>query len=312
MFYYVNGLVFYQTFVFFGKIYTMHRIPLALLFTGVMIACSEPAPVEEASGETAEPSPRGSLFIIGGGSRPAAMITELTELAGLQQSGYGVILPMSSEEPDSSVYYASLQFSEQGLTNIIGMNFREAEDYSAARIDSVRNASMIYISGGDQNRFMEAVRETALATAIRDAYYQGAVVAGTSAGAAVMSLKMITGNERKHPDYSTTFQHIQPNNIEIAEGLGLIKGAIIDQHFVRRSRYNRLISAALEYPEELGIGIDESTAIIVQGDSARVTGESQVILFKNQASTEVQGELLGSRDIQMEILLPGDTFTINR
>ncbi len=284
---------------------------LALVISLVFLACTNPE--EEKNAEITQPEVpenAGTLFIIGGGSRPPALVSELIELAGIRDQGYGIILPMSSEEPDSSIYYARLQFEDAGLTNVRGMHFSEPADYTAPRIDSVLNASLIYISGGDQNRFMKAVSETALDAAIRNAYQRGAVIAGTSAGAAVMSEKMITGNEKKHPEYSATFRHIQPENIEIGAGLGLVSGVIIDQHFVRRSRYNRLISAVLEYPEHLGIGIDESTAIIVQGDSARVTGESQVILFRNRDATEIQGELLGSRDILLEILLPGDTFKL--
>jgi cyanophycinase len=269
---------------------------------------------EETPGLIAEnsPTPKGSLFIIGGGSRPENMIAELIDMSGIRQEGYGVILPMSSEEPDSSVYYARMQFSDLGLTNVVGMDFAQGELPDQVRVDSVRNASMIYISGGDQNRFMKIVRGTELEDAIHDAYGSGAVIAGTSAGAAVMSLRMITGDEQKHPDYNATFRHIQPENIVIDQGLGLVTGVIVDQHFVKRSRYNRLISAVLEHPDMLGIGIDESTAVVVRGDSARVIGESQVILLRNKGETVVQGELLGSRNIHLEVLLPGDHFRIVR
>ncbi len=275
------------------------------------LGCQSPEPSAEES-VPENPISEGKLFIIGGGSRPPAMISTLIDISGIRDSGYGIILPMSSIEPDSSVYYANLQFQDQGIMNVSGMHFTGREDMTASRVDSVQKASLIYISGGDQNRFMEVVRDTPLERAIHEAYANGAIIAGTSAGAAVMSARMITGNEKKHPDYTNTFQHIQPNNIEISKGLGLLDGVIIDQHFVKRSRYNRLISAILEYPDDLGIGIDESTAILVDGDSARVIGESQVILFKNQGATEIQGELLGSRDIELDVLLPGDSFLLKK
>lgn len=253
----------------------------------------------------------GKLFIIGGGKRPQPMIERMVEEAGIKNNGYGIILPMSSSEPDSSVWYAKIQFTDLGLNNVVGMNFNKGDKPSQAQLDSIKNAPLIYISGGDQNKFMDIVKGTGIIEAIHYAYENGSIIAGTSAGAAVMSKKMITGNELKHPDYSATFRNIEAENIEIAEGLGLITGVIIDQHFVKRSRYNRLLSAAIEYPDHLGIGIDESTAILISKNMAEVIGESQVVLFKNPAqSIRKEQGLLGAKDLQISILLPGDKFDL--
>lgn len=254
---------------------------------------------------------KGQLFIIGGGTRPPAMIEKLVEISGINKKGYGVILPMSSAEPDSAVYYAKLQFTELGIDNITGINFSKDKPATQQQLDSLKNASMIYISGGDQNQFMDIVYNTHIEAAIKEAYIEGAVIAGTSAGAAVMSQRMITGNELKHQEYEETFRQIESDNLEISEGLGLIETAIIDQHFIKRSRYNRLLSAVIEYPEVLGIGIDESTAIIVKGDSAEVVGVSQVILLRNKDNSKVnQGGLLGAENLRMDVLLPGTKFSI--
>src|SRR5690606_36069186 len=157
--------------------------------------------------------------------------------------GYGIILPMSSSEPDSAVYYARVQFVKKGITAVFGLHIVKGESFTTAKLDSIRNARLIYISGGDQNRFMEVVRGTEIEKAIHESYQRGIIVGGTIAGAAVMSKVMITGNELKHPDYESTFRNIESENIETKPGLGLIETAIIDQHFVRRSRHNRLISA---------------------------------------------------------------------
>src|SRR5690606_3561987 len=93
---------------------------------------------------------------------------------------------------------------------------------------------------------------------------------GTSAGAAVMSTPMITGDERhpggSRPDSTEPFMTIARDNIITSTGFGLIDGAILDQHFLRRKRHNRLVSAVLEHPKLLGVGIDESTALLVQPD----------------------------------------------
>lgn len=254
---------------------------------------------------------RGALFIIGGGSRPVQMIERLISESGLNKGGYGVILPMSSSEPDSSIYYAQLPFFKIGGVKIIGLQFKKGEIPRKSKLDSLRKAKLIYITGGDQDRFMAVVHNTDIEKAIWEAYGNGSLIAGTSAGAAVMSKVMITGNELKHKEYNATFSSIEPGNLETKGGLGLIDIAIIDQHFVVRSRYNRLISAIIEFPALKGIGIDESTALLVRGNQAEVIGESQIIVFENlNHSREVKNGKMSARNIQMNIYLPGDTFSL--
>ncbi|WP_179008928.1 cyanophycinase [Winogradskyella forsetii] len=255
---------------------------------------------------------KGKLFIIGGGSRPASMVERIVKESGIDKEGYGIVLPMSSSEPDSSAYYATNQFYKLGVNNVYGLHFVKDEKIQRSKLDSIRNAKLIYISGGDQNRFMDVVAGTEIETIIHEAYKNGSLIAGTSAGAAVMSEMMITGNELKHPDYASTFRNIEYENIEIQTGLGLITNIIVDQHFVKRSRYNRLLSAIIEYPELVGVGIDESTAILVSGNTMEVVGESQVIVFKNPNKSKTTFEdKLGAKGINMNIYLPGETFTID-
>ncbi|WP_104809620.1 cyanophycinase [Polaribacter filamentus] len=254
---------------------------------------------------------KGKLFIIGGGSRPSAMIDRIILESGIDKEGYGVILPMSSSEPDTAAYYAKKQFLIKGITNVHALQFVKDEKLSSDKIDSLKNASMIYISGGDQNRFMEVVANTDIEKAIHEAYKNGSLIAGTSAGAAVMSKMMITGNELKNAEYSSTFRNLQSENIEIKTGLGMIDNVIIDQHFVKRSRYNRLLSAVIEHPEKTGIGIDESTAILITGNKIEIVGEYQVIVFKNpKKSKNMYQDKLGAHGITLDIYLPGETFTI--
>lgn len=254
--------------------------------------------------------PSGSLFIIGGGKRPATMIERLIREAGLRESGYGIILPMSSSEPDSAIFYAKKQFTQAGIDNILGMNI-SVDAVTDSQLDSLMAAQLIYITGGDQVSFMNAVGKSAIYESIHQAYHKGAVIAGTSAGAAVMSEVMITGNEKRYPDYKDTFENVEADNIETAEGLGLIGSAIIDQHFVKRSRYNRLISAVATYPALIGIGIDEATAILVKGDSAEVLGESQVIVMRNTTQTATTDTFkIGLSNLRMDVLLPGTKFSL--
>ncbi len=254
---------------------------------------------------------KGKLFIIGGGSRPSSMVDRIIKESGLDKGGYGIILPMSSAEPDSAVYYAKIQFTKLGIDKLYGLQFTKNEKLSKTKLDSIRNAKLIYISGGDQNRFMEVVQGTDIETTIHEAYKNGSLVGGTSAGAAVMSKIMITGNELKHPEYNSTFRNLEIDNIETATGLGLITNVIVDQHFVKRSRYNRLLTAIMEFPEMIGIGIDESTAILVSGRTIEVVGESQVVVFKNpERSLQKFNDKIGAKGIMMDIYLPGEIFTL--
>lgn len=254
----------------------------------------------------------GKLFIIGGGKRPPEMIQRMIQEAGLDQDGYIVILPMASSEPDTSVFYAAKQFIEQGASHIADFWLTQESEASSSQLDSLRNATLIYITGGDQNRFMEAISGTPVEEAIKTCYLNGGMIAGTSAGAAVMSEKMITGNELKRQDYRETFRTIEANNIELGKGLGLLTTAIVDQHFIWRSRHNRLITAIIEHPELIGIGIDEATAILVKGNLAEVIGESQVLVYENpdRSFTINKDEKLGARYLRLRVFLPGESFRL--
>ncbi len=158
---------------------------------------------------------------------------------------------------------------------------------------------------------MSIVKGTPLHQAILDAYKNGALIAGTSAGAAVQSKKMITGNELKYEEYTGRYRTIESDNIEVAEGLGLIEGVIIDQHFIWRMRMNRLISAAIENPEDVLIGIDESTAILVEGKKISVRGKSQIVVLSNEGlNKKVMNGLLGAENMKLSVYLPGDSFIL--
>lgn len=107
------------------------------------------------------------------------------------------------------------------------------------------------------------------------------------------------------------YRTIEPNNIEVTKGLGLLETAIIDQHFIWRSRMNRLISVAIENPNELAIGIDESSAILVEGNSATVFGVSQVLVLNASKAKIIQTDsLLGAQNIRMDVYLPGQKFSL--
>ena len=278
---------------------------------GAFISCESDISNSKQNAAYIQEEARGTLFIIGGGSRPNYMVDSLIALSGLDESGYMIVLPMSSSQPDTSAWYSAKQFREQGVKDIHVFNIQDAPDVAASRLDSIRNANLIYITGGDQRQFMDIVRDTEVEGAIQTAFIRGAVVAGTSAGAAMMSRKMITGDEKKHPEYTGDFRTIEADNMIIKSGLGLLENVVIDQHFIERMRMNRLLTVVLENPGITGVGIDESTAIVVSGNKARVVGESQVVVIRNTMK-EVSKEngLLRGYNLELSVYLPGDGFEL--
>jgi cyanophycinase len=255
----------------------------------------------------------GRLFIIGGGEISSDVIDKMITESGIDKGGYGVILPMSSEEPDTAAYYTRADFTGRNCQNVYGLSFKKGEVFPESRIDSIRNAKMVFISGGDQSRFMDIIAGSSVKEAIHTAFNKGGLICGTSAGAALMSKKMITGIELKYPENDGVFKTIEANNIQIIEGLGMLEEVIIDQHFIKRKRLNRLISACIENPEQLCVGIDESTAILVDGNCATVYGANQVVVVRNKFSEKkTKDGLLGASGLDLAVFLPGDKFSLKK
>lgn len=257
-------------------------------------------------------NPKGKLFIIGGGDRSDDLMKQVLDAAELGKKDYIVVLPMSSEEPDSSFIFFKTQMVKLTQNPIIMLNFNKETAQNKTLTDSVQNAKLIFISGGDQTRFMKVVHNTPIKTAILKAYENGSTISGTSAGAAVMSEKMITGNQKLQKEYTGTFSVIKYDNLETSEGLGLLKTVVIDQHFLKRNRYNRLLSALIEFPDLTGIGIDEATAIIVRNNKVEVAGESEVIVFKNPKGIvkAKKDNLISIEKLEMSIYTAGQKFNI--
>lgn len=255
---------------------------------------------------------KGKLFIIGGGQRSDAMMIQLVSLSDLQKKDYIVVLPMSSEEPDSAYIYFKKQFEKLTPNPIIMLNFDKTTATNKVLNDSLQNAKLIFISGGDQSRFMNVVKNTPIYTAIHRAYENGSTIAGTSAGAAVMCEHMITGNQKLESKYSETFNNIRYDNLETTTGLGLVKNVIIDQHFLKRSRYNRLLSALVEFPTHIGIGVDESTALIVRNKEIEIVGESEVIVVKKPKgiAKSKKENLVSIKSLEMAVYTEGQKFKI--
>lgn len=255
--------------------------------------------------------PEGNLFIIGGGNRSDSLMLDLLKTAQLKDKDYIVVLPMSGAEPDTSFFYFKDQVATLCRNTIANLNFTKENSNNKTWLDSLKKAKLIFITGGDQSRFMSVVLNTPIYTAIHEAYQNGATISGTSAGAAVMSKYMITGNQLLgDTTYSATFDRLWKDNIEFTQGLGLLDSIIIDQHFIVRSRYNRLLSALYAFPAFTCIGIDESTAIIFHKNKITVAGKGQVIVFSNMENRKDVRDMIKFSDIHLGIFTAGDSFEV--
>lgn len=255
--------------------------------------------------------PKGNLFIIGGGDRSDALMLDLLKTAQLSEKDYIVVLPMSGAEPDTSFFYFKTQVATLCNNTIANLNFTKANATNKIWLDSLRKSKLIFITGGDQSRFMSVVLNTPIYTAIHEAYQQGATISGTSAGAAVMSKYMITGNQLiGDTTYQSTFDQLKKDNIEFSPGLGLLDSIIIDQHFIVRSRYNRLLSALYAFPDFTCIGIDESTAIVFHQNKIAIAGIGQVLVFSNMENKAAVKGLIKFSDIHLSVFTAGDSFKI--
>jgi cyanophycinase len=252
----------------------------------------------------------GHLVIIGGGGRPASVMQKIVELSADKSI---LVIPMASGIPDTVGREQRDQFLEYGASRVDIMMLTYADSNNVEAATTIRKAKGIWFSGGDQNRLMDYLGTGILFEAVHEAYRNGAVIAGTSAGAAVMSEIMITGDENR-PDNFRSFATIHEDNIIVSPGLGLLKDIIVDQHFIRRSRLNRLISVLLDQDDRVAVGIDEATALWIKPDGrAEVLGVSQVLMLEQPHNQIIrQDSLYGYSGLTMHVLTPGSTFTITK
>ena len=256
---------------------------------------------------------KGHLFIIGSG-RPEGIVRKFVEQAENVNSGKIVIFPMSSSEPEESGKWHVEQLKKFGAQDVEYHVLTREESLKEESTRILDNVGGIYFSGGDQTRLTAALVDTPIHRRLLEIYEAGGVIGGSSAGAAVMSEIMITGEEKREVgERSYGFEVIKGDNIVNTPGFGFIKTAIIDQHFVRRVRHNRLISLVAENPHLLGIGIDESTAIIVTpNDTFEVDGAENVIIYDmTGAEVDIDAEqAVRMHNGTMHILKAGDWFDL--
>lgn len=184
------------------------------------------------------------------------------------------------------------------------------QDAEAARdpesVAAIRAARGIFLTGGDARRLAAALVGTPAAAALAEAYARGAVVGGTSAGAAALGDPMLSG--------TGDFTRLVAGSVERERGLGLLPGVLLDQHFVARQRQNRLLVSVLERPDLLGVGIDERTVLWVRPDGGfEVFGEGWVEIYDASEATVrgasgPPGAPLAADGVRVHLLIAGDRF----
>lgn len=290
--------------VFVGGFVT-RRLPRAALLACALatLACAFPA---DAGG----PDPRGHLVLIGGGDKPPEAMRKFIELAGGKDAPI-VAIPTASSEPDAAAYYEKLFREEYGCTDMLSLDIRKKADGQRADWAALaRKARGIFFGGGDQIRITNALLGTAVGDAIAAAFAGGAVVGGTSAGTACQSEVMITGEG--------DFSLIRTRSVETWQGLGFLpSGVVIDQHFIKRQRANRLLSVILERPGLLGVGVDEATAAWFRPDGTfQVLGRSAVMVIDAKGAAVQRRErdtgqdALGVHGLKVHVLLSGEVYDV--
>ena len=239
--------------------------------------------------------PEGTVIVIGGAEdkvRDRVILNRFVALAGGDHSAIVVISTASSLGPEAGERYRQV-FMELGAGSVRPLHLvtrPQANDETASTV--VRDATGIFLTGGNQLRLASTIGGTRVADAMSARFRAGAVVAGTSAGASAMSSHMIA--------FGTSGATPKNRMAQIAAGLGLLPGVIIDQHFQQRNRLGRLLSLIAQNPGLLGLGVDEDTAGVVGPDHVMdVIGRGSITIVDGAASETDAWDVRGHRPLMI-------------
>jgi cyanophycinase len=256
----------------------------------------------------------GTLMAIGGAEdkvRERVILRAFVEAAGGPDANL-VVMATASEMAETGDRYCSLFESMHADTvEVLRVhNRQDALDAGSGVLDLLEYASGLFITGGSQLRISAALGGTAIADTIRRRHAEGMVVAGTSAGAAVLSEHMISmGDSGATP---------RRRLVQMAKGLGLAPDLVVDQHFRQRDRLGRLVTALSYNPGPLGVGVDEDTAAVIQDGILRVIGSGAVTVIDASGlrytdSPEVRrGQPVAMLGLKLDFLTAGSRYDLER
>ena len=271
-------------------------------------------------------NPKGTLIIIGGNEDKGIETSEQNHLEFIEQSILAhvvresggtdaniVIIPTASRIPDQVAENYLEAFGSLGCKNLSVVDIRKRQDSDNPEyIELVKNAHCIMFSGGNQSKITQKIGGTALHQLLLERYKnEKLVIAGTSAGAMCMSNEMITGGGVK--------EFFNKGSVKMNEGLNLIPDLIIDSHFIRRGRFGRLAEAVARFPNLLGVGLAENTALVVKNcRTFQVIGSGMVILFDgseleiNDRNEREIGQEMTISNLKTHVLAQGYKFNIKK
>ncbi|GIM46031.1 cyanophycinase [Collibacillus ludicampi] len=222
----------------------------------------------------------GRLVIIGGAEDKedrCEILQEVVRMAGGSHARV-VVMTVATEVPlEVGAKYLEV-FHRLGVADVRTFDVSSRENANArSAVKAIEEATCVFFTGGDQIRITELLGGTEVDALLHKRFEEGMLLAGTSAGASMMSSTMIVeGEPETNPRIGI---------VEMAPGMEFIHGVVIDQHFAQRGRLGRLLSAVAQYPHHLGLGIDENTAVVVENQTFRVIGSGAVTVVDAGALT---------------------------
>ena len=236
------------------------------------------APTDRSAPERLAPTtdggPVGPVMVIGGAEDKLGervILSRFVELAGGDQARIAVISTASALGDAATELYRQI-FARVGAVKVIGLRPETREEANDPRmIEALKDATGIFMTGGNQLRLSSVIGGTKLGAAILDAHGRGVVVAGTSAGASAVATHMMAfGSSGATPKYRMA---------NVSVGLGLLVNVVVDQHFEQRTRLGRLLAVVAQSPSLIGLGLDEDTAAVIDAnDVLEVIGRGSVTI----------------------------------
>ncbi|HEX8458437.1 MAG TPA: cyanophycinase [Pyrinomonadaceae bacterium] len=256
--------------------------------------------------------PKGLLFVIGGGEDKegdCTILAEFVRLAGGRRARL-VVMTVATDSPEELGGEYQKVFRRLGAPRVRVVDVSSRSDASdKRRLATLEQATGVFFTGGDQLHVTSLIGGSEMDLLLHQLYERGVVIGGTSAGAAMMSNSMfVRGSGEENP---------RLESLQLGPGVEFLLGGMIDTHFSQRGRHGRLISAVAQYPHDLGIGIDENTALVVKDDVFEVIGEGAVTVIDAGALTYTnvpdleREEGLALYNIILHILPAGHRFSLS-
>jgi cyanophycinase len=251
---------------------------------------------------------RGRLLAIGGGEdkeKSCLILKEFVRLAG-DNNAYIVVVTTATNSPAEAAEKYAKVFKSLGAKQIVSVDVSvRADALDPKSIEKIKKATGIFFTGGDQIHITSLMGGTELQQAIIEACENGVIVGGTSAGAAMMGNSMIiSGDSDENPRFGS---------VEIGPGTDLIIGCMIDTHFSQRGRHGRLLA---HFPQDIGFGVDENTAMLIDKNKFEVIGEGAVTVIDPSAMSYSdvpyveRGQSIALADVRIHVLTNSYKFDL--